>query len=110
MSKKRVVAEVIVITTVVIVVFVLGLLFTYRTAEVSNPGERLWIEASDQIWEQKGLSEQTTSELQITSTALQVEISRGAFREAVNTFLIPLWAFVTIAIGVGVDYIGFRRP
>lgn len=56
----------------------------------------------------KGLLKQSTAELQITSTALQVGISRSALEEAVNKFLIPIWAFVSLMGTAVIDSLVLR--
>ncbi len=109
MKRERMILEILVVLVVIVGLFSIGMLFTYRPTESFNPGERLWIEAADKIWEGKGLLEQSTAELQITSTALQVGVFRSSFGEAVNKFLVPIWAFVSLMGGAAIGYI-LRRP
>lgn len=109
MKRKRTMKEIVVVLAVIVGLFSIGMLFTYRPVRSFNPDEGLWVEAADEIWAGKGLLEQSTAELQITGTALQVGIFRSSFGEAVDKFLIPIWAFVSIIGGAVIGNI-FRRP
>ena len=65
--------------------------------------EHLWLEAANNIWQQRVLLEQTPEDLQITSTAQLVGTVRDTSAEALNTMLIPFRALVSLVATVVVD-------
>lgn len=79
----------------------------------TNPSEDVWLEEAKRIWMKKGLLNMSTAELQITSTALQIEVSRLLYEKITATLLTPMWALGGIIAGSAltftVDQVFLRR-
>lgn len=100
-------AKDLIVAIVLIVSFIVGLLAMIVIPIIikANPNDDLWCEKAREIWETKGLTEQTVEELMITSTARQLDCISSHFHGLTTAVVAPLWGLGSIIAGTMIAFV-----
>jgi len=101
--KVMVTAVILFLTSTLVTYFVVDVITSWPSTWNLTEEEQIWCEEAAEIWKNKGFGQQDLSELQITSTALQIHAShniQGEIGEYIKSVNHTLELFGSIAIGL----------